>query len=90
MKPISKCVVCEEQGENLYLSLTQIQVFSKRVTFPFNHMCLMHVSNSMIIVNISNYDHVEQFISSFAMSKAVADNKLADKSVNRLPYGLLP
>ena len=35
-----------------------------------------------------NYDHVEQFISSFAMSKVVANNKLADKSVNRLPYGL--
>ena len=34
------------------------------------------------------YDHVEEFISSFAMSKAVADNKLPDKSVNRLPYGL--
>ena len=50
----------------------------------------MHVSNSMIIVNVSNYDHVEQFISSSVMSKAVADNKLPDKSVNRLPYGLLP
>ena len=37
-----------------------------------------------------NYDHVEQFISSFAMSKVVADNKLPDKSVNRLPYGLYP
>ena len=35
-----------------------------------------------------NYDHVEQFISSFAMGKVVADNKLPDKSVNRLPYGL--
>ena len=35
-----------------------------------------------------NYDHVEQFISSFAMSKVAADNKLPDKSVNRLPYGL--
>ena len=50
----------------------------------------MHLSNSMTIVNVSNYDHVEQFISSSAMSKAVADNKLTDKSVNRLPYGLLP
>ena len=50
----------------------------------------MHVSNSMIIVNVSNYDHVEQFISSSAMSKAVADTKLPDRSVNRLPYGLLP
>ena len=48
----------------------------------------MHVSNYMIIVNVLNYDHVEQFISSFAMSKAAADNKLPDKSVNRLPYGL--
>ena len=36
----------------------------------------------------SNYDHVEQFISSFEMSKVVADNKLPDKSVNRIPYGL--
>ena len=77
-------------GENLYLLLTQIQVFSECVTFPFNHTCLMHVSNSMIIVNVSNYDHVEQFISSSAMSKAAVDNKLPDKSVNRLPYGLLP
>ena len=50
----------------------------------------MHVSNSMIIVNVSNYDHVEQFISSSAMNKAVADDKSSDKSVNRLPYGLLP
>ena len=50
----------------------------------------MHVSNSMIIVNVLNYDHVEQFISSSAMSKTVADNKSPDKSVNRLPYGLLP
>ena len=81
MKPISKCVVCEEQGENLYLSLTQIQVFSKCVTFPFNHTCLMHVSNSIIIVNVLDYDHVEQFISSSAMSKAAADNKLPNLSI---------
>ena len=40
------------------------------------------------VVNVSNYDHVEQFISSFAMSKVAADNKLPNKSVNRLPYGL--
>ena len=66
-----KCVVCEEWGENLHLSLTQIQVFSECLTFPFNHTCLiMHVSNFMIIVNVSNYDHVEQFISSSAMSKS--------------------
>ena len=69
-------------GENLYLLLTQIQVFSKCVTFPFNHTCLiMHVSNSMIIVNVSNDDHVEQFISSSAMSKAAADNKLPNLSI---------
>ena len=30
----------------------------------------------------------EQFISSSAMIQVAADNKLADKSVNRLPYGL--
>ena len=65
----------------MYLSLTQIQVFSERVTFPFNHTCLMPVSNSMIIVNVSNYDHVEQFISSSAMSKAVADNKSPNLSI---------
>ena len=41
----------------------------------------MHVSNSMIIVNVLNYDNVEQFISSFAMSKAVADNKLPNLSI---------
>ena len=40
------------------------------------------------VVNVLNYDHVEQFISSFAMSKVVAANKLPDKSVKRLPYGL--
>ena len=34
------------------------------------------------------YDHVEQFISSSAMSKVAAKNKLPNKSVNRLPYGL--
>ena len=34
------------------------------------------------------YDHVEQFISSSAMSKVVADNKSPGKSVNRLSYGL--
>ena len=90
LKPISKCVVCEEREENLYLSLTKIQIFSECVTFPFNHTCCMHLSNSMTIVNVSNYDHVEQFISSSAMSKAAADNKSPDKSVNRLPYGLLP
>ena len=33
-------------------------------------------------------DHVELFISSFAMSKVVADSKWHNKSVNRLPYGL--
>ena len=82
LKLISKCVVCKEWGENLYLSVTQIQVFSKCVTFPFNHTCLiMHVSNSMIIVNVSNYDHVEQFISSSAMIKAAADNKSPNLSI---------
>ena len=40
------------------------------------------------VVNVSNYDHIEQFISNSAMSKVAADNKLPDKSVNRLPYGL--
>ena len=45
-------------------------------------------SNWNQVLNVSNYDHVEQFISSFAMSKVVADNKLPNKSVNRLPYGL--
>ena len=45
-------------------------------------------SNGNQVVNVSNYDHVEQFISSSAMSKVVADNKLPNKSVNRLPYGL--
>ena len=39
---------------------------------------------------IKLYDHVEQFISSSAMSKVAADNKLPNKSANRLPYGLLP
>ena len=34
------------------------------------------------------YDHVEQFVSSFPMSKVVADNKLTNKFVNRLPYVL--
>ena len=82
-------VVCEEWGENLYLSLTQIQVSPKHVTFPFNHTYLMHVSNSMIIVNVSNYDHVEQFISSSAMSKAVSDNK-SPKSVNSCPMDCYP
>ena len=58
------------------------KVFSECVTFPFNHICLiMHVSNSMIIVNVSNYDNVEQFISSSAMSKAAADNKLPNLSI---------
>ena len=37
----------------------------------------------MIIVNVLNYDHVEQFISSFAMSKEAANNKLPDKSVKQ-------
>ena len=45
---------------------------------------------------IKLYDHVEQFISSLAKSKVVADNllsqwadnKLPNKSANRLPYGL--
>ena len=82
MKPISKCVVCEEWGENLYLSLTQIQVFSKCVTYPFNHTCLMHVSYSIIIVNVSDYDHVEQFISSSAVSKSATDNKSANLSID--------
>ena len=35
----------------------------------------------MIIVNVLNYDHVEQFISSSAMSKAVADNKLPNLAI---------
>ena len=38
------------------------------------------------VVNVSNYDHVEQLISSSAMSKVAANNKLPDKSLNRLPY----
>ena len=37
---------------------------------------------------IKLYEHVEQLISSSAMSKVAADNKLPNKSVNRLPYGL--
>ena len=45
-------------------------------------------SNWNQVVNVSNYDHVEQFISSSAMSKVAAYNKLPNKSVNRLPYGL--
>ena len=40
------------------------------------------------VVNVLNYDHVEQLISSSAMSKVAVDNKLPNKSVNRLPYGL--
>ena len=63
------------------------------VTFPFHHTCLIFSFNPtpVKIINkacIKLYDHVEQFIWSFAMSKAVADNKLPNKSVNRLPYGL--
>ena len=45
-------------------------------------------SNWNQVVNILNYDHVEQFISSSAMNKVAADNKLPNKSVNRIPYGL--
>ena len=48
----------------------------------------MIMLNSSSQVLQSNYDHVEQFISSSAMSTVVADNKLPNKSVNRLPYGL--
>ena len=33
---------------------------------------------------IKLYDHVEQLISSSAMSKVAADNKLPNKAVNRL------
>ena len=40
------------------------------------------------VVNVLNYDHVEQFISSSAMSKVAADKKLPNKLVIRLPYGL--
>ena len=54
------------------------------------HPYMPHYACIKLIVNVSNYDHVEQFISSSAMSKAVADNKSPDKSVNRLPYGPLP
>ena len=83
-------------GENLYLSLRQIQVFSTEgghVTFPFHHTCLIFSFNPthIKIINkafIKLYDHVEQFISSSAMSKVVAENKLPNTSVNRLPYGL--
>ena len=46
-------------------------------------------SNWNQVVNVSNYNHVEQFISSFAMSKVVAENKLPDKSVNKLPMDCL-
>ena len=45
-------------------------------------------SNRNQVVNVSNHDHLEQFISSFAMSKVAANNKFPNKSVNRLPYGL--
>ena len=45
-------------------------------------------SNWNQVVNVSNYDHVEQFISSSTMSQVVANNKSPNKSVNRLPYGL--
>ena len=48
----------------------------------------MIMLNSSSQVLQSNYDHVEQLISSSAMSKVAADNKLPNKSVNRLPYGL--
>ena len=39
-----------------------------------------------IQVCIKLCDHVEQFISSFSMSKVAADSKLPNKSVNRLPW----
>ena len=42
----------------------------------------------MIIVNVLNYDHVEQFLSSSAMSKAVADKQIA-KSVKFISIELL-
>ena len=46
----------------------------------------MIMLNSSSQVLQSNYDHVEQFISSSTMSKVVADHKLPNKSVKRLPY----
>ena len=57
------------------------------------------MTHTLVSINkacIKLYDHVEQFISSLGMSKVVddtllclwADNKLHNKSVKRLPYGL--
>ena len=85
-------------GENLYLSLRQIQVFScwrRMCNFSFPpympHFLLWLINHTPVkIINkacIKLYDHVEQFISSSTMSKVVVDNKLPNKSVNRLPYG---
>ena len=48
------------------------------------HLILVSISKA----SIKLYDHVEQLISSSAMSKVVTDNKSPNKSVNMLPYGL--
>ena len=57
------------------------------------HFLLQLISPTQVKIikkheHIKLYDHVEQLISSSAMSKVAADNKSPNKSVNRLPYGL--
>ena len=58
-----------------------------KLVFNNNQCTVPEITTILQVVNVSNYDHVEQFISSFAMSKVAANKKLPNKSVNRLPYG---
>ena len=58
---------------------------SVTIVYPFPSI---HKGNWNQALNVSSPAWDGQFISSFAMSKVVANNKLPNKSVNRLPYGL--
>ena len=52
----------------------------------YNYLINYKLITIMSIKKGEPSNNVEQFISSFSMSKVAADNKLPNKSVNRLPY----
>ena len=99
LKPSSECVVCEEREKNCIchsdrykFSPTEGGHVTNSLPPYIPHFLLWLISPTPVkVINkecIKLYDHVEQFISSSAMSKVTADKKSPNKSVNRLPYGL--
>ena len=91
LKPSSKCVVCEELSwgtDTSFLCWRRMCNFSLPPYMPHFLLYLITLPKSKLSTkHVSNYDHVEQFISVLQWAKLWLI-KLPNKSVNRLPYRL--